>query len=180
MPINWAFSPSDRRPSDRVSIFLTIGNTVPAPPNKPRILFLCTGNSCRSQMAEGWLRHLAGDRVESLSAGAKPAGYVHPLAIQVMREAGLDISQQSSKSIHDFVPPKGQPPDVVISVCSSAERECPMFPGPVKRLHWPFDDPFQATGDEAHRMHEFRRVRDEIRSAIQQFVNELDVEDWSE
>ena len=76
---------------------------------KRRVLFLCTGNSCRSQMAEAWLRHLAGDRFESLSAGAKPAGYVHPLAIRVMQEAGLDISKQTSKHINDFLPPIGTP-----------------------------------------------------------------------
>jgi arsenate reductase (thioredoxin) len=134
---------------------------------KKRVLFLCTGNSCRSQMAEGWLRHLAGDRLESLSAGAKPAGYVHPLAIRVMQEIGIDISRQTSKSIHDFVPPKGIPPDVVISVCSNAEKECPMFPGEVERWHWPIDDPVHATGSEDEKLSEFRRVRDEIREKIE-------------
>jgi arsenate reductase len=147
---------------------------------QPRILFLCIKNSCRSQMAEGWLRQLAGDKVTALSAGSKPAGYVHPLAVQEMREVGIDISKQTSKSINGFVPPAGRPPDVVISVCSSAERECPVFPGKVTRLHWPFDDPAHATGDDAQRLQEFRRVRDEIRIAIKRYAPELDAEDWSE
>lgn len=134
---------------------------------KRRILFLCTGNSCRSQMAEGWLRHLASDRFESLSAGANPAGYVHPLAIEVMREAGVDISGQSSKHIREFLPPEGIPPDLIISVCGNAEKECPLFPGTVERWHWPFDDPYHAGGTDEQRLAEFRRVRDEIRTTIE-------------
>lgn len=135
--------------------------------SKRRVLFLCTGNSCRSQMAEGWLRHLAGDRFESRSAGANPAGYVHPLAVRVMQEAGVDISRQVSKHIREFLPPHGTPPDLIISVCSNAERECPLFPGPVERWHWPFDDPFHASGSDEQRLAEFRRVRDEIRAKIE-------------
>ena len=134
---------------------------------KQRVLFLCTGNSCRSQMAEGWLRHLAGDRFESLSAGAKPAGYIHPLAIRVMQEAGIDISPQSSKHIREFLPPMGTPPDLIISVCGNAEKECPLFPGRVERWHWPFDDPFHASGSDDDRLAEFRRVRDEIKARIE-------------
>ncbi|MEZ6062227.1 MAG: arsenate reductase ArsC [Planctomycetaceae bacterium] len=132
-----------------------------------RVLFLCTGNSCRSQMAEGFLRHLFGDRFEALSAGANPAGYVHPKAVDAMRAAGIDISQQASKHIKDFLPPHGTPPDLIISVCGSAEKECPVFPGAVERLHWPFDDPFHATGTPDEQTAEFGRVRDEIREAIQ-------------
>jgi len=131
-----------------------------------RVLFLCTGNSCRSQMAEGLLRHLAADRFESLSAGAKPAGFVHPLAVEVMQELGIDISGQTSKSIHDFLPPNGNPPDLIISVCSSAEKECPQFPGAVERRHWPFDDPAHAAGRRDERLTVFRRVRDEIHTAL--------------
>ena len=134
---------------------------------KRRVLFLCTGNSCRSQMAEGLLRHLAGDRFESLSAGAKPAGYVHPLSVRVMYEAGIDISSQTSKSINDFLPPQGMPPDLIISVCGNAERECPLFPGRVERWHWPFDDPAHSTGTEDEKLAEFRRVRDEIKAKIE-------------
>ena len=134
---------------------------------RQRILFLCTGNSCRSQMAEGVLRAFCDDRIEALSAGAKPSGYVHPLAITVMAEIGIDISGQSSKSIHEFLPPKGTPPDVVIGVCSDADENCPVFPAAVERWHWPFDDPFHASGSEAAQMAEFRRVRDEIRTKIE-------------
>jgi len=127
-----------------------------------RVLFLCTGNSCRSQMAEGLLRHLSGGTIDSLSAGAKPAGYVHPLAVEAMAELGIDIAQQQSKHINEFLPPEGEPPDLLISVCSSAEKECPVFPAPVERWHWPFDDPAYATGDKEQKLAEFRRVRDEI------------------
>ena len=134
---------------------------------RQRILFLCTGNSCRSQMAEGFLRHLFGDRFESLSAGAKPAGYVHARAVAVMAECGIDISTQVSTSIRDFLPPQGTPPDVVISVCSTADENCPVFPASVERWQWPFDDPFHATGSELEQMLEFRRVRDEIREQIE-------------
>ena len=127
-----------------------------------RILFLCTGNSCRSQMAEGFLRELFGDRFEALSAGAKPAGYVHQKAISAMAELGIDISQQTSKSINDFLPPHGQLPDVIIGVCSTADENCPVFPAAVERWAWPFDDPFHAQGSEEEKDAEFRRVRDEI------------------
>ena len=143
---------------------------------KPRVLFLCTGNSCRSQMAEGLLRHLVGDRCESLSAGADPAGYVHPRAIEAMREIGIDISEQRSKSINEFLPPQGQPPDLVISVCDSAAGRCPTFPGQVERLHWPFEDPAHAEGTNEEKMAVFRRVRDEIRAAIEPYVSPDDRE----
>ncbi|MBI4582875.1 MAG: arsenate reductase ArsC [Planctomycetes bacterium] len=131
---------------------------------KKRILFLCTGNSCRSQMAEGWLRHLAGGRAEVLSAGARPAGFVHPLAVQVMAEVGIDISNHESKSILRFVK---NPPDLVISVCDSAAQECPAFPGRVARELWPFEDPTFSRGTEEFRLQEFRRTRDLIRDRIQ-------------
>jgi arsenate reductase len=131
-----------------------------------RVLFLCTGNSCRSQMAEGLLRSIAGDRIEALSAGAKPAGYVHPKAVQVMAELGIDISQQHSKSIHEFLPPQGTVPDVIIGVCSTANENCPVFPAAVERWHWPFDDPYHAQGTPEQQMSEFRRVRDEIRQRL--------------
>ncbi|MBT4865040.1 MAG: arsenate reductase ArsC [Planctomycetaceae bacterium] len=136
--------------------------------SKQRVLFLCTGNSCRSQMAEGLLRQLGGDQYESLSAGSKPSGYVHPMAVEAMRELGIDISAQLSKSIDDFLPPAGQQPDVVVSVCDSAARECPAFPGPVQRIPLPFDDPADAEGSDEQKMAVFRRVRDEIKSAIEE------------
>lgn len=135
---------------------------------KLRVLFLCTGNSCRSQMGEGLLRELAGDRFEALSAGSKPAGYVHENAIRVMSEIGIDISSLRSKSITEFLPPEGTPPDLIISVCSGAEKECPHFPGAVRRWHWPFDDPAHATGSDEQKLAEFVRVRDEIRAALEE------------
>ncbi|MCA9056173.1 MAG: arsenate reductase ArsC [Planctomycetaceae bacterium] len=139
--------------------------------SKTHVLFLCTGNSCRSQMAEGLLRVLAGDRCESLSAGARPSGYVHPLAVAVMAELGIDISKQRSKSIQEFLPPSGVTPHLIISVCSNADRDCPVFPAVVERLAMPFDDPAHATGSDAEQREEFRRVRDEIRTALEQFVS---------
>ena len=139
---------------------------------KKRVLFLCTGNSCRSQMAEGLLRELGGHRHEALSAGAAPAGYVHPQAVEVLREIGIDISRHASKSITDFLPPNGVPPDLIVSVCDAAAENCPTFPGNVERLHWHFDDPAHATGSDEEKMTCFRRVRDEMRSAIEAFVRD--------
>lgn len=123
-------------------------------------------------MAEGLLRHFFGDRFEALSAGAKPAGYVHPKAVEVMQELGIDISGQQSKHINEFLPPDGQLPDVIIGVCSTADENCPVFPAAVERRHWPFDDPFHAKGEEADQMKEFRRVRDEIYSRLKQQFEE--------
>lgn len=131
-----------------------------------RVLFLCTGNSCRSQMAEGWLRHLGGDRFESLSAGVDPHG-LNPLAVAVMAEAGVDISGQRSESIHDYL---ADPPELVISVCDRAEERCPNFPGRVQRLRWLFPDPARATGSEAEVLAVFRRVRDDIRARIEAWL----------
>lgn len=146
---------------------LPIFESIPMDSGKLRVLFLCTGNSCRSQMGEGLLRAMAGDRFEALSAGSKPAGYVHEKAIQVMADIGIDISQLRSKSISEFLPPQGSPPDLIISVCSGAEKECPHFPGNVVRWHWPFDDPACATGSEEEKLAEFVRVREEIQTALQ-------------
>ncbi|REJ72692.1 MAG: arsenate reductase ArsC [Planctomycetota bacterium] len=134
---------------------------------RKRVLFLCTGNSCRSQMAEGLLRQLAGDRYESLSAGADPSGYVHPLAVRVMQELEIDISDQRSKHIDEFLPPAGSPPDLIISVCAAADKQCPVFPAAVEQKHTPFDDPAHAEGTDEQKLVEFRRVRDEIRAMIE-------------
>jgi arsenate reductase len=120
-------------------------------------------------MAEGWLRHLAGDRFESLSAGAKPTGYVHPLAIKVMAEAGVDISAHRSKSIDEFT---GQPLDLLVTVCGNARESCPMYAGAKRQVHWGFDDPAHATGTEAEKLAVFRRVRDKIHQRIEEFVHE--------
>ena len=140
-----------------------------SPPSQcRRVLFLCTGNSCRSHLAEGLLRKLAGDEYVSLSAGSRPADHVHPLAVEVMQEIGVDISDHNSKSITTFLPPEGEAPDLVISVCSNAEKDCPTFPAPVGRLHWPFDDPAEATGTKEEKLAVFRRVRDKIRARLEE------------
>ena len=129
-------------------------------PAKPLVLILCTGNSCRSHLAEGILRLVAGDIVEVASAGSKPAGYVHPLALEVMREIDVDISTHRSKPLTDFL---DRNVETVITVCGHADQACPIFPGQVNRHHWPFEDPAHATGTEAEKIAVFRRVRDEIR-----------------
>jgi putative ABC transport system ATP-binding protein len=132
-----------------------------------RVLFLCTGNSSRSQMAEGLLRKSFGDRFEALSAGSRPAGFVHPLAIAAMREIGADVSTQRSKSIREFLPPDGTLPDVLITLCASAARECPTFPEGVRRLDWPVDDPGHVRGTPEERLAAFRRTREELQTAIE-------------
>ena len=126
---------------------------------KPCILILCTGNSCRSHLAEGILRHAAGDILEVQSAGSKPAGYVHPLAIQVMREIGIDLSAHHSKHMNDFL---SRNVETVVTVCGNADQACPTFPGQLNRHHWGFDDPAHATGTDEEKLVVFRRVRDEI------------------
>lgn len=130
---------------------------------KPRVLILCTGNSCRSHMAEGILRKEAGDLLEVHSAGSKPAGYVHPKAIEVLREVGVDISGHTSKHMNEFL---DRDINTVITVCGNADQACPVFPGQVNRRHWPFDDPAHATGSDEEVLAEFRRVRDDIRSVF--------------
>lgn len=130
---------------------------------KPSVLILCTGNSCRSHLAEGILRAAAGDLVDVHSAGSKPAGYVHPKAIQVMKEIGLDISGHTSKHMKEFL---DRQITTVITVCGNADQACPVYPGQVNRHHWRFDDPAHATGTEEQVLAEFRRVRDEIRKVF--------------
>jgi arsenate reductase (thioredoxin) len=126
---------------------------------KPTVLILCTGNSCRSHMAEGILRAAAGDLVEVHSAGSKPTGYVHPKALQVLREIGIDISGHTSKHMNEFL---NRQITTVITVCGNADQACPIFPGQVNRHHWGFDDPAHAKGTEEEILVQFRRVRDEI------------------
>ena len=128
--------------------------------NKPAVLILCTGNSCRSHLAEGILRHLAGDLFDVYSAGSTPAGYVHPKAIAVMKEIGIDISGHASKHMNEFLDCKI---NTVITVCGKADQACPIFPGQVNRYHWGFDDPAHATGTEEEILAVFRKVRDQIR-----------------
>ena len=137
--------------------------------DRKRVLILCTGNSARSQMAEGLLREMAGDHVEVASAGVSPT-QVRPEAIAAMREIGIDISRYRSKSVDEFV---NQNFDYVITVCDNANEQCPVFPGQVKRIHWSFDDPAAAQGDDETRLSVFRRVRDEIRGQLRLFVEAL-------
>lgn len=134
---------------------------------KPAILILCTGNSCRSHMAEGILRAAAGDLLDVCSAGSKPAGYVHPLAIEVMREIGIDISTHTSKHMNDFL--NGHV-DIVVTVCGNADQACPIFPGQVKRYHWGFEDPAHATGTEEEILEAFRKARDSIRLVFEAYA----------
>ena len=137
---------------------------------KPRVLFLCTHNSARSQMAEAFLRALAGERFGVASAGTE-ATRVHPLAIQAMREVGIDLAGHTSKSLVGFVE---QPWDYVITVCDSANERCPVFPGRTTRIHWSFDDPSQATGTDEDRLETFRRVRDQIHARLRQWLEHLE------
>jgi arsenate reductase (thioredoxin) len=132
---------------------------------RQRVLILCTGNSARSQMAEGLLRHIAGDRFEVFSAGVEPS-HVRPQAIEAMREIGIDISGHRSKSVDEFA---GQEFDYVITVCDNARQRCPVFPGKTERIHWSFDDPAAAVGDPEAQLALFRRVRDEIESRFREF-----------
>jgi arsenate reductase len=135
--------------------------------SKPTVLVLCTGNSCRSHIAEGILRTVAGDLINVASAGSHPAGYVHPLAIKALAEIGVDISAHRSKHLNEFL---NQPVYTVITVCGKADQACPMFPTQVNRHHWGFDDPAHATGTEAEQMEVFRRVRDEIRRVFEAYA----------
>ena len=132
------------------------------PSSKPKVLFLCTGNSARSQMAEGYLRHVAGDQFEPLSAGIEPKG-LNPLAVEAMNEIGIDISHQNSKDVVSFL---GQYIPYIVTVCDNARERCPIFPRSFKFLHWSFDDPAAAQGSREEKLAVFRRVRDEIAHRI--------------
>jgi arsenate reductase (thioredoxin) len=145
-----------------------LSEILPMNSEKPTVLILCTGNSCRSHLAEGILRAAAGDLFEVASAGSQPAGYVHPLAIQVMREIGIDISGHRSKSLREFLAAKVE---TVITVCGHVDQACPVFPGQVNRHHWPFDDPAKAEGTDEQKLAVFRRVRDEIRRTFQAYAD---------
>lgn len=136
---------------------------------KQRVLFLCTGNSARSQIAEGWLRHLAGERFEAYSAGTHPVG-LNPGSVEAMAEVGVDISGHRSKNVSEFL---NQPVDYVITVCDRAKESCPRWPGAGSILNWSFDDP-AAVSDSTERQNVFRRVRDEIGQSIRKFLAEYD------
>lgn len=135
---------------------------------KKKILVLCTGNSCRSQLAEGYLQHFAGDKAEVYSAGVETHG-VNPKAIQVMKEDGIDISHHTSNNVNEYM---NVDFDFVITVCDNAKERCPYFPSKAKKFHYNFPDPAKATGTEVEVMNEFRKVRDMINNYCKEFVSE--------
>ena len=137
--------------------------------DKLQVLFLCTGNSCRSQMAEAWLRGLGGDAFTVYSAGLEPHG-VNPYTITVMEEVGIDMSEHRSKHLDEY---KGEIEfDYLVTVCGNADERCPFFPGMGTRLHWPFEDPAAFVGPEAEKLAAFRDVRDQIKEKIQSWLDE--------
>ena len=136
-------------------------------PSKPLVLILCTGNSCRSHMAEGILRAAVGDSLDVQSAGSVPSGYVHPLAIKALAEIGIDIAGHRSKHLSEFL---DRDVETVITVCGNADQACPAFPGQVNRHHWGFDDPAHAPGEEEEQLAVFRRVRDEIKHTFEVYA----------
>jgi len=136
-------------------------------PELPTVLVLCTGNSCRSHMAEGILREASKGLLHVESAGSNPAGYVHPKSIEVMAEIGIDLSTHHSKHMNEFLDYRV---DTVITVCGNADQACPMFPGQLNRHHWGFEDPAHATGTEEEILAEFRRVRDQIRLVFEAYA----------
>lgn len=138
--------------------------------NKPTILVLCTGNSCRSHMAEGYLKHKVGELYDVQSAGASPSGYVHPVAEEVMKEIGIDLSLHRSKHLDEF---KGGSVDTVITVCENAETCCPTFKGERNHYCWTFEDPADATGSEEEIRAEFRRIRDQICEKFDAYAEKL-------
>jgi arsenate reductase len=137
------------------------------PGKRRRVLFICTGNACRSPMAEGLLRRLAGDRYECLSAGSHPAGFVHELAVRALAELGADISRHRSKSFREFVPPRGEVPEVIVTLCSFARAQCGDRIQGTTSLHWPVFDPILAEGSPEERLQVFRQVRDDLRARIE-------------
>ena len=134
---------------------------------KERVLFICTGNSCRSQIAEGLLRDIAGNQFDVYSAGTHPSR-VHPASIIIMAEGGIDISQHTSDSINKYLD-KGI--DIVITVCDNARQACPTFPGNVKQIHWGIDDPFSGWGTEPAELVPYRKTREELKNKINDFLN---------
>lgn len=144
--------------------------TIPNPVRLPRtrVLVLCTGNSVRSQMVEAWFRALGADRVDACSAGIRAASQVHPQAIRVMAEVGVDISRAVPKSMERYLT---DPFDYVITVCAPAAEACPVFPGQAVRLHWPLDDPADAAPDPDSQLVAFRRIREEAKSRVQAFLD---------
>jgi arsenate reductase len=142
--------------------------------SKRRVLIVCTGNSCRSQMAEGLWRELAGDEWEAHSAGSRPAGFVHPQAIEALAEVGIDISGQRSKALDEF---RGQRFELVVTVCENAARDCPVFPDAGRVLHWPLTDPAAADGQQGRLA--FLRVRDELRARTAAWLADPQQSSWT-
>jgi len=138
--------------------------------DKQKVLFVCTGNSCRSQIAEGLLRNMANEYFDVFSAGSHPSR-VHPNAISVMNEIEVDISQQTSDGVDQYL---DMGIDIVITVCDNANQICPVFPGQVKRIHWGIDDPFKSWDTGKRHLKNFRITRDELQNRIQQFINEME------
>ncbi|MED5427527.1 MAG: arsenate reductase ArsC [Candidatus Neomarinimicrobiota bacterium] len=136
--------------------------------NRTKVIFICTGNSCRSQMAEGLLRYMAGDRFEVFSAGSHPSR-LHPASIIVMAELGIDISNHSADSIDEYL---DKDVDIVISVCDNARQVCPVFPGDVKQIHWSIDDPFHGWGAKPSDLIPYRETRDILKDQIESFINQ--------
>ena len=135
--------------------------------NKTKVIFICTGNSCRSQMAEGLLRDMAGDRFEVFSAGSHPSR-LHPASIIVMAELGIDISNHSADSIDKYL---DKDIDIVITVCDNARQVCPVFPGNVKQIHWSIDDPFHGWGAEPSDLIPYRETRETLKDRLESFIN---------
>ena len=135
--------------------------------NKTKVIFICTGNSCRSQMAEGLLRYMAGDRFEVFSAGSHPS-HLHPASIIVMAELGIDISNHSADSIDEYL---DKDIDIVISVCDNARQVCPVFPGDVQQIHWSIDDPFHGWGAEPSDLIPYRETRETLKDRLESFIN---------
>ena len=135
---------------------------------KKRVLILCTGNSCRSHMAEGILRNVAGDLFEVHSAGSQPAGYVHPKAITALEEIGIDISSHESKHMDQFL---DRDIHTVITVCGNADQACPLYPGQLNRYHWGFDDPAKVEESESEIVNAFRRIRDQIKLVFEAYAH---------
>jgi arsenate reductase (thioredoxin) len=148
----------------------------PTSSGKPRVLFLCTGNCCRSPMAEALFRHIAGDRYESLSAGVNPAGFVHPLVLEVLVESGIDAEGLLSKHIDDFLAPFGSPPELIISLCDYAEVQCPDFPPETGRIHWLVRDPYTVRGDPSRKLAAFRQTRDIILERLEKALASAEID----
>jgi len=135
--------------------------------NKKKVIFICTGNACRSQMAEGLLRHMAGDKFEVYSAGSQPSR-LHPASVAVMAEWGIDIARHTAEPIDDYLETGI---DIAITVCDNAQQSCPTFPGNVEQIHWGLDDPYHGWGSDPEDLPPYRETRDELKERIKDFLD---------